>query len=459
MRDENRASLSAGKPLSQFDSSRPQKAEPEWPTKGTWFRSDIDLREPEGSELTNALIARIASVEGRARALKPLDASNRSKLVRQIAANALACHTHRVRPYVAYMARAASYEMEPCWLNGAAMRRTVGLLERCGLLDAWPGIKGRASSMYAPSRALLKLFGEHNVHKGSLTENMPSGRLIRLRRSNRNGPELSFSETEETEAWITQLQAYNHFVGLHDLAVEISDREVCEWIRKLNERDSLKGLPFRYPELFRTNLFRTFNNGSFEHGGRLYGAWWTNAPRSIRRSIRINGTDTVEHDYSGHAIRMLYHERGLNYQDDPYLIEPLWDFAAEKGLAEKHFREPIKALTQALINGRCDGRPERARIANFTFKPFARPKIREMIEAKHSGIADAFATGAGIRLQRKDSDLALSIITNLMDQGVLALPIHDSFLVASNDEDKLLIEMESCYRNSFGFDPLIKKEL
>lgn len=66
MRDENRISPIAAKPLPQPASSGPQGPKPEWPTKGTWFRSEIDLREPEGSELTSALLARISSVDLRA---------------------------------------------------------------------------------------------------------------------------------------------------------------------------------------------------------------------------------------------------------------------------------------------------------------------------------------------------------------------------------------------------------
>jgi len=304
----------------------------------------------------------------------------------------------------------------------------------------------------------LKLFGEHNVHRDSLVENVPSKRLIRLRESNRDGPEIAYPDTEETEAWITQLQAYNRFVGSHSLAVDTSDLGVRRWLKRLNDRNKLKGMPFRYPELFRTNLFRTFNNGSFAHGGRLYGAWWTNAPRSIRRSVRINGQETVEHDYSGHAIRMLYHERGLDYEGDPYFIDPLWEHAAKSGLPEDHFREAVKALTQALINSPSGVNPARAKLIGCSVKPFSKRDVIEMIEAKHSKIADSFASGDGLRLQRKDSDLALSIITNLMDQGILTLPIHDSFLVAHTDEDKLIEEMNFRYLASFGFLPLIKKE-
>lgn len=458
MRDATHGSPLAAQPFQQKFLPAPERAHPDRPIKGTWFRSELDLRVPEGSELTTAIIERIAGIEIRSKALRPRDALNRFRLVRSILANALACYHHRVLPYVAYRRTSAFYWAEPEWLNGNSIAHSIDLLVECGLVHSWIGRKRRASSTYAPTRGLLELALEYEVGRASIVANLPRERLVRLRESNSDGPELSFAGDKATEGWSDQLEAYNHFVAQHDLSVSVSKPEVREWLVKLNKQKAFSGLSLRMPELFRSSLYRTFNNGSFDYGGRLYGAWWTNAPRSIRSSIKINGSDTVEYDYSGCAIRMLYHEGKIDYQEDPYRIEPLWEFARQKALPEDHFREPVKALTQALINGRSDGFPERARIDNFTFKPFSRGEIREMIEEKHSAIADNLATGAGLRLQRKEADLALSIIMELMDQGILALPVHDSFLVDQQFEKELNKRMDSCYLNLFGFHPCIKKE-
>lgn len=51
------------------------------------------------------------------------------------------------------------------------------------------------------------------------------------------------------------------------------------------------------------------------------------------------------------------------------------------------------------------------------------------IKAKHSGIADCFGTGAGLRLMRIDSDMAESVQLKLIGRGAVGLPIHDSFIV------------------------------
>ncbi|PKP98986.1 MAG: hypothetical protein CVT74_09280 [Alphaproteobacteria bacterium HGW-Alphaproteobacteria-13] len=152
---------------------------------------------------------------------------------------------------------------------------------------------------------------------------------------------------------------------------------------------------------------------------------------------------------------MLYHERGIDYRDDPYSLPLLVAHEKKEGLEAKHYREGVKALMQALINGDSDGKPERAKIEGFSFKPFTRPNVRRMIEEKHESIIDAFGTGAGLRLQRQDSDLALAIITNMRECGITALPVHDSFIAPKSNETDLREEMAQAYKEAFSFCPII----
>jgi hypothetical protein len=79
-----------------------------------------------------------------------------------------------------------------------------------------------------------------------------------------------------------------------------------------------------------------------------------------------------------------------------------------------------------------------------------------MILAKHDAINDVFGTGAGKALQRCDSDIAFDVIISLMEEGILCLPIHDSFIVAKEHKARLLQQMIISYRSSFDFDPIIK---
>ena len=78
----------------------------------------------------------------------------------------------------------------------------------------------------------------------------------------------------------------------------------------------LSGLHFRSHYNY---LHRVFNNGSFTEGGRFYGAFHLELPKTIRRQVLINGEPTVEPDsFSALHIRMLYHWKGIDYREDPY---------------------------------------------------------------------------------------------------------------------------------------------
>jgi hypothetical protein len=52
------------------------------------------------------------------------------------------------------------------------------------------------------------------------------------------------------------------------------------------------------------------------------------------------------------------------------------------------------------------------------------------IKRKHAPIAKLFEQGLGYQLMRRESDLLVSVVTALFKQGITALPLHDSVLVA-----------------------------
>lgn len=426
--------------------------------RGTWFDEAIDFRDPEGDAITKQVLALLAASETRRRKRRPADEVNHYTIVRKILANGFRCFHHREPSWVAYFRRAAGYRGAPQWLSGDAMSRTINLMVGVGLLKASLGKRGTAST-YRVTKPLFDIAGQTGITDACLTKRLPVQSLVRLRSSKPEGLSLDFAPTEDTRHWSALLEAYNAFLARQDVRLALTGAEAAAWAKHAEaNRDGNEPFVHR-PELFRTDLYRVFNNGTFNDGGRLYGGWWIDAPKSLRPKITINGQPTTELDFSGCAIRMLYHERGIEYLDDPYRLDEIAAYEARKGLRTAHFREAVKATTQALINDRSGGEPERISLPNgLSFWPdFTRKQVRQMIEAKHTPIADAFGTGIGLRLQRKDSDLALAIIINLMKQGIVALPIHDSFVAMTENTDLLEKEMINCYRSMFKFDPIINK--
>lgn len=83
----------------------------------------------------------------------------------------------------------------------------------------------------------------------------------------------------------------------------------------LNQAD-LSWVGGQVPDLSNRNLRRTFMEASFEKGGRLGGGFWPNLSKDQRlSSIRIDGEEVVELDYSSMYPRLAY---GMVGQEPPF---------------------------------------------------------------------------------------------------------------------------------------------
>lgn len=438
---------------------------------GTWFDDAYDFRDPEGDAVTTAVLNCVAVIETRKRRRRAKDAENYYRITRSILANALRCHYFRDPQCVAFTSGAEQqyYKSTPAWLNGEAMKRTLCLLENAGLVTLTTGRWQEASSTYVATPALLEIAAQHDITVDSLkAERLRPERLVRLyRQKSGNSSLVAFKVTEETEYWTIILTDYNAFIAQQDISLALSAAEQKRWVARWNARREeggggafLRPKVIR-PELIQTDLHRCFNNGwneCFMEGGRLYGAWWVNTPGHLRKKITINGQPVIEADFAGCQPRMLYHDRNIDYREDPYELELLTDYARSVGLPDDHYRDAVKMMMQALINGRSSDKLELAPLKyGYSYDPFDPLEVRQMIEEKHKCIKDDFGTAIGLNLQRKDSDLALTIITNLMRRGIAALPVHDSFIVAEEHQHILIEEMDAAYRKAFkGYSPIVK---
>ncbi len=207
-----------------------------------------------------------------------------------------------------------------------------------------------------------------------------------------------------------------------------------------------------YIKLHYLYLHRVFNNGSFRFGGRFYGSIHMQLPREYRKGIFINGNPTVELDYSALHIRMLYHLKGIDYQDDPYSCSK-----------NKNDRDKLKKVLLVLINA-----DERKRAIDAIRKAFMEMGYRDGLKDRdintliedfiefHGDIKEFMHTGIGLKLQKIDSMIMEDILINLMRKDIPALPIHDSVIVEKRFEDELRQEMISCYKKHMnGFEPII----
>ena len=447
------------------------------PTRGTFLDETINLRDPGGETLTSAVMDILAAQRKPGRQRKATEVENERNLVRCIVANGLLCEWHRQPPIVSYFRKADGYSSKagkPIWLSGWALSRETDLLAAAGLIRLLPGERETASG-YFVTKELLDLAHHHGVSIGSLQRCINREDLVQLKKARpkatfdswvqkllrHKGDRIFFEPTTQTEEWRDAISAFNDFVTQQDINAQPPADLSDLWTTALNEGEVHSGGEICRPELFRKAIYRVFNDGvannpTFERGGRLAGGFWMNAPKAVRPYITINGQPTIELDYASCHPRMLYHEKGLSYPDDPYNIPEVAELEQAAGVGLGEYRSGVKWLFQFLINGR--RRPGSNDCPpDVKLPPSIKPSIlAKIIEARHAEIADTFRTGAGLRLMRLESDIALAVITKAREHGWLALPIHDSFSATIDRENQLRNIMIEEYEARLHHQPIIK---
>jgi len=433
---------------------------------GAWIDDCLTLGGDQGGNLLDAVLALLAKQNPRQRKLKAKAPAWRRQ-IDCLLANALRGYFFRARPEIAYSRGAEEYKDGPSWMRGRSLSKAVDQLARAGLLTSTIGMWGArrdmwfgSASTYKLTASLLGLAAEHGVGQASVMRLIPPvSQFVVLTRGGDDRRPLAFDETEETTDWKLRLDRYNRFVHQADIWVDLSDRAISSWLKRPQKDVArrLKQPAMTDIEYFRCHLSRKFTNSTFENGGRLYGAWWIDLASWMRRKILIDDTPTIEADYGGMSVRMIYHSKGLPFTNDPYELPELVDCAAKMGFGPRHWRNSVKQIMAALLNGSDPDHDIQIRDINPSFSPyFSRKDVLRMIEKRHGPIADLFGTGIGLQCQRWDSDIALNIISRLIDEDEVALPVHDSFIVKKSNIGLLQAAMNEAYFERFGFKPDIK---
>ncbi|MFK4561861.1 hypothetical protein ABIF94_002460 [Bradyrhizobium ottawaense] len=186
---------------------------------------------------------------------------------------------------------------------------------------------------------------------------------------------------------------------------------------------------------YRRTVRRTFNNKSWQQGGRLSGGFWMTMPRKDRfRQIRMNGKPVADVDYQQLFPRLAY-VRARAPQPTGDLYDVMGDGTGRDGW---------KLLLNALL---------------FTRGPLKRwprgcsPLLPELnlkqalalLEQKHEPIAHLFGTGIGFELMFLESELLIAVVTHLFQSGIPALPLHDAVLVAEPNAEAAKAAMKHAF--------------
>ena len=269
---------------------------------------------------------------------------------------------------------------------------------------------------------------------------------------------VEYRDTDQTNQMRHNLQLINDRIATKWIDLELSKEEHLDLVAQMAKKDKehLEDSPDDYRPLMlsKRSLYRVFNDTEFKTGGRFYGGWWQEIPSKFRDRITIDGKRTVQLDYSGLHPHILYYEKGLELNDDPYQVNLIPRKNAEDA---DGFRKFIKQCFNAMLNA--ERLMQRApKGSNLSHWGISWKQVVKAIQNRYLKIKDQFFTGAGLRLQRIDSDIAETVMVNLIKHypDMVVLPVHDSFIVHRWHKKKLAAMMHSVFCLAYEKIPTLK---
>lgn len=268
---------------------------------------------------------------------------------------------------------------------------------------------------------------------GVTTRDFTIGRrdeVIRLK--NAGGRLTRYSDTPETLTMRANLRRLNDLLEGTDIALTRPAHPLTDFDDEYSGEKS--------------DLYRVFNNRSFEQGGRFYGGWWQHAKKHLRPFITIDGQATVEADFKGLHPAILFAKAGLEIPPDPYSLVP--------GIADNEtLRDHAKTTFLALLNA--TGTTKEPRNFDSAAHGMTAKAFRQKVKDGFPTLPGIFGTGIGLYLQREDSDMAEQIMLHFADKDVPVLPVHDSFIIAAENKDELVRVMQAVFYERYCQIPKI----
>jgi len=170
-------------------------------------------------------------------------------------------------------------------------------------------------------------------------------------------------------------------------------------------------------------LKRIFNNGRFDHGGRLYGGFWQGLSAETRLSdIRLNDEPVVSLDFGQCGVRIAYSLADAQPPDG--------DLYSVPGLSR--YRDGVKMVLNAMLAApeKLNRKPSGSRM--HLPQHWRIGEIEEAILRHHPCLHHVCYRGLGTRLQFIESQVLIRALQELMEMNIPALPIHDGLLAPSS---------------------------
>ena len=392
-----------------------------------------------GADETEAAVRLLAPAldAGRKRARKENEDDHFNQTVGLVVANTLASGEVGIHYSRRYQTYSGASPYKPPWLGSKRFLGVVDGLAEEGLVEVeegrWAGVfsegKGQEASLRGTPLLVeeLKAIG---IDLQSVDRDQENAPVIKkkdhARRLIRYDPSDEYVVQRSKE-----LKIYNGFIEGQDIL-----------------------LPGEKTPSF-SALARTYNEDSWERGGRHFAGWWQQIPSAQRAKLLIDRKETVELDFSGFNTRALYHLSGQKFEGDVYDIPEIRRLFEDQGIDwEAEGRGVVKNALNILIGARSDKAIYKM-VEKFPDPKVPLNKFVPLIRKYHAPIREFLGKGMSTFLINRESVICNEVILNGMSSGLIILPVFDSFITTSDKEEYLMDLMSTEYQKVMKFDPTI----
>ena len=320
-----------------------------------------------------------------------------------------------------------------------------------GLIDKLTGTEGaRQTTRIRASAKLAAIFNKTELTLFDLTGEKPDQEVIILNKKEiKNDRErtvqVDYEDTdfEPIPEMRKQVQQYNALLWEAYIDIPTRQQPVIEqpyW------DDKAAKAKIRKVKLSQDNKFvrRVFYRADWNLGGRFHGGWWQNIKEDWRKQIHINDETTVEIDYSGLHVNLLYGLQGIQPPlEDHYTIKHLLsDFTVEGQ------RKVVKGIVLNAINAKTVKKAFQAyqvdQPTGSREKKLKHKQLHLLLDAfieKHPTLGEYLGADKGVELMNVDGRITSKLINHFTKKNIPVLTIHDSYVISDEHSGELRTTM------------------
>ena len=334
-------------------------------------------------------------------------------------------------------------------LNIITLNRVTRGLGECRVLELRVGNRGGAASSIRATPWFLRRIQEAGVTLSDFGRRPGEEVVVLSRRSARDWSQGRAGGRQRPE-----------WVDYRDIPV--SDALRAE-VRALNDFLRWASITFRGDPVHPVDrvLKRHFSllpsdmEVRFDQNGRLFGGHWQEIAKIDRAHLRVSGEPVADIDYKNMFARLAYAEAGASPPEgDLYdLTGILKDY---DNASEEHRKGVKEALSSLFFGGAAGASSILGKLPPGTTARV----VRSALAKKHPALKRHFRSTIGFRLMFTESRVLLRSLQILMEQGIVALPMHDGLMVPESRVAEAEEAMQAAARDIVGCGlPVVRKPI